>query len=362
MEVVIGCMMNTKRFLSAIIICLLVRQLNAQTEAILNDPDVVWASWIELLWNPEPETETTSLYRQNRSVVLKNQANTTAIYPSDTSRLAFRLLEGAKQGRIPSFNMDRKSHQLTPCMAEDLAQIGSQRDTFTVIDPVTTLLITKVVENTIDWSHFNSFLVQQLLYFRESTGEFEIMPYAFSPIEEKYKGGNFVFSRPTVWFKVPFSKKNPSPNLNNPSIPWARRLTSLDSFGIFPEELRPAKDFRPPVMNEVFQRVKTSEAYGIFDATNTSTIPFATRKKDFLTVTEQVTIFDPETYEEVELTTVREWDAVSAPQLYLSQDWWWDDKCQCLQMRMYAFAPVYPHTLGDGTKLHTPLFWKRNGR
>lgn len=352
-----------KRLLAAFLPFLIPAFLSAQYEQILNDPDVIWAAEITLEFIVEPEYAGITVDSLNSSVPLKIlNANPGEIVP-DQNTLASRLLDLAENGPWPVY-LDPKD--ATPLSKAERLKRLFTFDTITVTDVETRLLKNVAVHNDLDPTQLQRVRVRQLLYYRAKTAEFEVFTLGFAPIINRTVSYGevdvFLYSYTPFWFKSPQAKgkKAAYPDLNSRDITWARRLKTMAN-DVRLDSLRPFKDLRQPLSQELVSRFRDDPAYAAVNSDWSPILPPERNKLIFKADT--VITFDPETYEEKVEVVKSEITGQEIGGLRLMEDWFWEEKSKNLVMRLYAFAPMVEIKDSEGNfRYLLPLFWREKQR
>ena len=340
---------------------------SAQYDAILNDPDVIWAAELTLDFVVEPEfipIDSGVFYEQyNRSVPLKLQNANAATPDEEGVLLASKLLAWCTRPETPVYATPEDPLPLADTTRQSrIRSLSSDNDSITVLDPVTLLASNKAIDNYLDPYSIRFVRVRQLLYYRASQDEFELFTVAFAPVFQKQYNfcTNCGYYIAPFWFKMPpfaKQKKQKPPRLDDPGISWARRLTTRSNLPAL-DSLHPMKDFKRPVMQQWLNRLNTDPAYTVLSTEGQAlTVP---ERRDLLVTVDSVLTFDPETYEEVVKVVREERLAKDLMQLRLVQDWFWDEKRRQLLVRLHAFGPLVEERDEEGNLLYKRvLCWRQ---
>ena len=334
----------------------------AQYDAILNDPDVIWAAEVDLSFWIEPDfTAPDSAYNQrNYSVPLKILNRTNEINNTANTLLAARLFDLLINEKHPAYSRPDSLRALTSYERNALINI---LDTITSVDPETFMEHTSVVYNCWSAESIQMLRVRQLVFYRDKSDEFEVYTAAFAPILTRNYGSEdsgayYTFS--PLWFKMPpYSRKEyqKTPNLDDPNISWAGRMSTR---GNMPHlaGLHTLKDFKSPVIQQYLNRLIEDPTFDVKDGLNWKTISLADRKA-MVSKTDTVVTFDPETYEEKTMVLQTNVTADDLMQLRLTEDWFWDDRKQYMTFRLYAFAPLLDRKDNEGNlRFKEPIFYR----
>lgn len=335
--------------------------LKAQYDAILNDPDVIWAAEIELTFWIEPEfTAPDSVDAQgNYSTLLKltNQA----IKPGDESQilLATRLLKLLSDEQKQVFAHPDSVRSLT---MKERNHILNTTDTVTVIDPETYMESNRVVTNTWSPESIQQLRVRQLLFYRDKTDEFELYTAAFAPVLKRLYGdilSEEYYRYTPYWFKMPPYRRKDSVRefLNDPNVTWARRMRTGTNMPDL-NQLHPFKDFKQPIMQEYLDRLQQDPGFKVREGLDWKVVDQAARVK-YLSRGDTVITFDPETYEEKVRIVDNSITGEDVMKLRLIQDWFWDERRKSLFFHLYAFAPMIEKRDNEGNFMfNVPVFWR----
>ena len=357
------------KYLPIPVLLLLVHTLHAQYDAILRDPDVIWAAELTLDFAAEPDyippAEAGQPFRGNFSVPLKAFNSGPEPYDEPGILLASRLLARCLSAGAPVYSSPEASAPLSAAeRAACVRAIAGGGDSISVLDPVTLMPYNKVVENTPDPYSLTFVRVRQLLYYRASTDAFSLYTLAVAPVFRKTFGPDCTGRYVPFWFKWsdPASgKRLKTPRLDDPGIDWARRLTTIDNMPLL-DSLRSFKDIRRPVMQQWLRRITNDPGYALLDGFDWAPIS-PEQRSSVLFRSDTVVTFDPETYEEA--TKIVRLDVLPEDivQVKLMQDWYWDERRQRLVARLVAFAPVVEAKDEEGNfRYRKALFWRRVGR
>ncbi|MCC6458988.1 MAG: hypothetical protein IT260_00865 [Saprospiraceae bacterium] len=350
-----------------LLLLLLPAPATAQYEAILNDPDVIWAAEVTLDFVVEPEfipIDSGVFYEQyNLSVPLKLQNANAATPDEEGVLLASKLMAWCRDPDLPAYAAPEDPLPLADTLRQArLRAVSSDNDSITVLDPVTLMAHNKAIDSYLDPRSIHLVRVRQLLYYRESSDEFEVFTAALAPVFQKqyHFCSNCGYYFAPFWFKMPpfaKQKKQKPPRLDDPGISWARRLTTRENLPAL-DSLPPMKDFKRPVMQQWLKRLKTDPNYAVVDDDGQ---PLSGPERENLLVTiDSVPTFDPETYEEVIQVVREERLAKDLMQIKLVQDWWYDDKRRQLSVRLHAFGLLVDVTDEEGNlRYKRVLCWRR---
>lgn len=335
--------------------------LKAQYEAILNDPDVIWAAEIELTFWIEPEfTATDSVDSQRNYSTLLKLANQ-AFIPGDESQilLATRLFKLLSDEQKQVF---AHPDSLRPLTMQERNRILNTTDTVSVFDPETYMESNKVVVNSWSPESIQQLRVRQLLFYRDKTDEFEVYTAAFAPILKRFYGNTTseMFYRYTpYWFKMPPYRRKDSTRelLNNPDITWARRMRTGTNMPDL-NQLHPFKDFKQPIMQSYLNRLQKDPNFKVREGLEWQVVSQEARTA-YLTKKDSVITFDPETYEEKLQVIDNSITGEDIMKLRLVEDWFWDERRKILQIQLYAFAPMATKYDNEANFMfNVPVFWR----
>ncbi len=337
----------------------------AQYERILNNPDVIWASEIDVTYYLRPPLPSDSV-QQNDIIFWKNFDPKNRVPYEDAELLIEKILAAARSGEWPAWQFADTVRQLS---VYEVSQRLDSHDTIVTFDVETGEEAVKAVVSECDPASFFAIRAKQLLYFDEKRGDFELYTYAVAPVrrvtqEAIKKSGEWevrpLFDYVPFWLKMPdFSKKKPrkQPNVHDSNISWAAQIKTLGNSPEL-ENLRPLKDFRPPVMQVLLDRFRTDAKFKVYDTAD-EPIPFEARH-DMLLSIDTLIMFDPETYEEKIEVEKNELRAEDVPRLRLVQNWYWDDKQRRLIIHFQSFAPLFAIFDREGNyRFDQPLFYRR---
>ncbi len=335
--------------------------VKAQYEAILNDPDVIWAAEINLTFWIEPEFTAPDSLNSDRNYSTLLKLTNDAADPGDESKvlLATRLLNllGDEQKQV--FAHPDSLRALTP---QERDQILNIKDTVTVVDPVTGMESNRLVYNCWTSESIQMMRVRQLLFYRDKTDEFELYTLAFAPLMRRNTGSEFSAAYVRYlpfWFKMPpyHRKESNLSLLDKPNITWARRMRTGTNMPPL-DNLHPFKDFKRPVMQQYVNRLREDPKFqvrGGYEWNNMST----EAREQYFTKTDTVVTFDPETYEEKLMIVHNDLTGQELMQLRLVEDWFWDERRRYPIFQLYAFAPMETVRDQDGNpRFNRPIFWR----
>lgn len=336
--------------------------LPAQYESILNDPDVIWAAELDLIFWLEPEfTAPDSVYAATCASAQLKMINH-ATKPDDESELLLgnKLLALLFDESKQVFIHPDSSRPLT---WEERAGRVNFADTVTVIDPETFMERNAVIRYCWSGESIQKVRVKQLLFYRQKSDEFELYTHAFAPVLQWEYGAldlESAYWYHPFWFKMPpYSRKNPYKSfMTDKHITWARRMRTRENMPPL-NSLKPYKDFKPPVMQQYLDRVVSDPGFKVREQGYWNVIPLSERIKQ-ISGTDTVITFDPETYEEKTTIVHRRLQGSEVMDLRLVQDWLWDERRQYPAFLLYAFAPLEPVRDKDGNlRFKRPIFWRK---
>lgn len=170
----------TKKHLPFFLFSLVSSLASGQYEAILKDPDVIWAAEMELTFWIEPEfSAPDSVYsKSNYSTVLKLSNH--AIDPADESELLLsnRIFDLLYDDLIPVYARPENQQPLTQRERNTILNI---KDTVTKIDPLTGEASISLVYNCWWSGSMQQIRVRQLLFYRDKTDELSWTPLRLRP-------------------------------------------------------------------------------------------------------------------------------------------------------------------------------------
>ena len=338
----------------------------AQYERILNNPDVIWAAEMDVVYYLRPPVPSDSV-QQNDIIFWKNFDPKNRTPYEGGEMLMEKILAAARSGAWPAWQFGDTVRLLS---VYEVSRRLDSHDTIVTIDVETGKEEVKTVLSECDPASFFAIRAKQLLYFDEKKGDFELLTYAVAPVrrvtqEVLEKSGEWkeihLFDYVPFWLKMPdFSKKRPrkQPNVNDSNISWAAQIKTLGNSPEL-EKLHPFKNFKPPVMRVLLGRFRTDAGLQVYDALD-APISFEARRS-MLFSSDTVVTFDPETYEEKLEITHKELRAEDFPRLRLVQNWYWDERHRRLVIHLQSFAPVISvYDLYRGRFLYErPLFYRR---
>lgn len=339
--------------------------LPAQYERILNDPNVVWAAEVDIVYAlHRPDKDFPEW--QNDIVFWKNYDPKSRTLHEDGAFLIEKILAAARSGAWPAWELGTTPRRLSP---DEVAARLDERDTIEVLDFATGVHRAQAIVNEVDIASFFAIRAKQLLYFDEKKAEFRLYTSAIAPVRHVYNPlaqpadilrDSILFDYVPFWLKMPdFSPKTDrkGPGINSPNITWAARLKTANN-SPWLDSLRLFKDFRRPVMRVLLDRFRGDRRFEAYDALG-APVDFAQRE-ELLVETDTLVTFDPETYEEKLVFVREEIREEELQRLRLVQDWYWDARRQRLLIRLHDSAPLVPVLDNDGNfRYWRPLFFRR---
>lgn len=335
--------------------------LKAQYEAILNDPDVIWAAEIDLTFWIEPEFTAPDSVDAARNLSTLLKLSNTAVAPGDESNLllASRVLQLLSDEKLPVF---AHPDSLRPLTATERDHILNIKDTVSVIDPETGMESNRLVYNCWWPGSIQLLRLRQLLFYREQSDEFELYTLAFAPLLNRNYGSGSAeqyYRFIPFWFKMPpYRRKDAQKRLaEEPNINWARRMRTGTNMPYL-DSLHPFKDFKQPIMQQYLNRLREDPDFKVRTGYDWEVMSAADRESYFNKVDTVVT-FDPETYEEKLMVVKKHIKGEEVMKLQLVQDWFWDERRKYPIFQLYAFAPMLEKRDDEGNfRFNTPIFWR----
>lgn len=350
-----------KKTLLALLACFCSLSLLAQYEKILADPTVSWAAEIELTLTLEAGCEVWPFAWPNDSLNTSTVLKTVSTAPEDTlyhgpQSLHERLFDLMISGRWPAFA--DAGLRLPLSVEECLDRYCQMTDNHMLFDPeqpeesvpMTKLHLTRF---GCPPSDLRLVKVRQLLVYRDKTASFELITRAIDPFVWWFGDSS------RIWLAVPPPDRNKHPDLADPGIIWARRLSTR---GATPDvgALHALKHPEAPLLRSFLHRARTDPGLTLLDA-NWEISPFKDRETLLgLHRRDTLVTYDPETWVEQIQVVHREVNLENIRRLRLVQDWYWDARRQRLIVRLVAVAPMVEELDSEGdVRYSRPLFYRK---
>lgn len=337
----------------------------AQYERLLKNPDIIWAAEMEVTYSLKPPPAVDP-FRENDIAFWKSYDPKTAVQYDGGEMLIRKMLDAARSGAWPAWQVDDPTKQITPAAVSD--SLSWPHDTIITFDVVTFEEIIKNVRDDWDPIYYTAIRARQLLYYDNKKGEFGLVTTAVAPvltlsikIRPKNPGeaerDTILYEGIPFWLKMPDFRAKPrrkSPDVNDKNIFWAAQIRTLGN-SPEPNLMPPLKSTGAPVMQVLLNRFRHDRHYTATDFYNVP-LPFDTRAALFIS-TDTVMRRNLETYSETIEINRNKFQAEHALQLRLEENWYWDDRQQRLIIRLERFAPTVDGDLWRWPG--RPLFYRR---
>ncbi|MFZ4633127.1 MAG: hypothetical protein ACOYNO_02860 [Saprospiraceae bacterium] len=327
--------------------------LAAQYEAILHDPNVVWAAEITTDYDVEPACQAYGQKKcPNSSVLLKLTNQTEDWILPEHLYLHMQLYDKLENPEAQVFFPADAQNPLTTSALHGRVY---RMDTVVTFDPETYEETVKIYRSDVVPLNILRIRVKQLLFLRKNASDFELYTAAYAPLFLE----NGVWS-PIVWYKTdPFSgNKEKTPKITDPKITWARRLRTgtnapaLDQSAIL-------KQIGPSPFALLLDNAANNKQFKVTNEWDSAPLDTAVIRQ---LLTRQDTLIKYTVYEDIAYIEERRITAADVTGIALEQDWLWDDKRKQLQFTLRSYAPVVDEKDDDGRFLNRQaLFWRRVG-
>ena len=117
------------------------------------------------------------------------------------------LMEASTNEEIKAYSTedDKFSIPLTP---DEVASMGANIDTITILDPETYEETIQVVRNEVNPADVKRFRVKEIWFFDEETSTLQVRVLGIAPlIDVKDDNGNFRYEKPMFWVYYPEARK-----------------------------------------------------------------------------------------------------------------------------------------------------------
>ena len=330
-------------------------------EKILNNPDVIWAAYITLDFVVEPEyiPFQDTLPELNRSLLLHAEVPDGRFGEQENVLFASKFLANMLNPGVLVYDA---SDAIEPMTVDEREFQLMRNDTVMAYNFDTQMEEPRAVQNDINPYDLEMVRVRQLLYYVDKADEFRVLPLAYAPVRHVVIGfdndndNESMFWHAPLWFKMPDNDKILRKNKGRFTL--VRRLTTVSNSPNI-NELKVLKDFKPPVAQQLLNRVRKDEHYEVFHQyAQDRQVPIDELERMILTLDTFVT-FDPETYEERVMIERNEITGEEVVQMCLVQDWMWDDRRKQLVIKPIGFAPMVETTDQHGNfRFLRLLFWR----
>lgn len=332
--------------------------------------DTTFSKEVFAIFHPEKNwDELTELGTKGTWQFLKYRAT-----PNPQNRDAYKHLEGEELALFyylgsrdfieNSKTVLYKDSTLTEVFSrEERNLIGKQVTIATVYDPET---LEELEVPQIYYTQSNEipfYKVKLRIDYNSKTLMFTATPLAIAPFCYTYnEGGDTTGQKAMFWAVVNVCKKD---MLRSNAINWAKRVTyncPLEEGNVTPEEEKQRMAAFKHFKNGVRARAQTIKLYSNMEPAGGDVLE--PRNAEYFGISAD-TIYsaEPDVIEELggQLPVViTEQNLGSLRHIRLAQDWYWDNRKQCLCMRYLGFAPIVERYDDNGNFLtRYPIFWLR---
>ncbi len=329
----------------------------AQYSNVWKDPDIIWAAEIDTYVPLFVDTANIDRNSDDKAVNFSRKALPQWLKGKWYTRrdgqpeisLGQEILEAVQSGAWPAY----EDNQLRVRMDKtEVWRRTHMRDSITVYDPVTRLPKNVAIENDLDGNTLQGFFVRQLVFYNDKTGYFGQITHAIQPRYLWDIGGEQLECRPFWLESGGNSSKEKWPHLDARQVEIAFRSTTDLDRAIEFEKTPPLKNYKPPVLDQFFEKAQQNQKKWIFQDRIGSVLADSFFNNLFFW-RDTVLTFDSETFEEKTLILEEHLDAKKCPSLLLEEDWYWDTRRKRLFIRLNRFAPVRLYNYG----YFVPVFW-----
>jgi hypothetical protein len=334
------------KFLKTLILFLWAFNLEAQVEAILHNPNIVWAAETQSDFVVDKPYHKLKEQLNNLSLI-KLLVKEDNLESNEDDFLLQHILSAVYTRKLAVFADSDLKNSLS------LNQI-SRIDTVTVVDPITYETKQKTVISKPPVDSFRFFRTRQIVYYNTQNASWGLQTLAIAPLGLSNEG---VF-QPLFWIPV----ENIKPNIGSDDIIWAKRITTRSKNIVHIDSVKILKKTGEPMVH-FFKQVKKNFKMPVYDSEN-----YAERKKlsltdrvNFATRTDTITQVDPTTFETRLKIIITPLDFSVVKNLQLVQEWYWDERKAKLFIHLAAVAPMRIILDDEGDFLFfQPLLYRRN--
>ena len=319
---------------------------NAQTPVSANQNEFDWAAYFELVLPADPLYATADEDENAEMAILKLSTDDGSLSSTINHSLNMKLWDMAREEVWEIYEDANLTRQID--FNQAMLRLNHP-DTVVTFDPETyeeKLEIQPVVRALpfeVEWVK-----VRQQLLYNNVTAHFEIRTLAIAAL---WNEGDIPY-----WLKVPQKVGTGVIDLDNKDINWAVRYTTLESTP-GPGSWEETKNNTGAVIQRFIDRIRNDGTIELYDAMD-NLISAAERPCMFSCI-QNITVFDPETYQEQNQEIAIGIDHEVVSELQLTQEWFWNDREDTLETVLIAVAPRFWVINTEGLTYPKIIFQRR---
>jgi hypothetical protein len=361
------------KFLKTLILILWAFNLEAQVEAILKDPNIVWAAEFEIDFIVDNK-DSADLLETNSLKTLKLLDVDSGANWDEPNFLSAKILNSAFQDKIEMFG-ESTFRQIVN------SSILSRRDS---VDLCISAMYNerRVLVFKVGPEEIFRYRAKQIIFYNSNKNTFEIQSVAVALTKNSYDdAGNYMGITPLFWMKATNKKVV---DIKSQGIVWGKRLTTSKNSIIF-DSLKVIKNNLLVNIIPYFLKTMQDKEIRLYSKEGASYKRLTPLERQLI-YSRKDTIYNVEDYSEPPFrainsgapkdTIVKEDDFSEqkiqskivdyhlnydeVKKLKLVQEWFWDDKKKQLIINLVSTAPLIPVKDDAGNFLYDrPLFYRK---
>jgi hypothetical protein len=309
--------------LKTLILFLLTFNLEAQVEAILKDPNIVWAAEFEIDVTIDKRQPLDIVHTNDIGIMKYVWIDNWAFSETENffSNILFNHL------KRDSFDVFEDKNLTKPV---DFYRSILRIDPNIVIDPITYETKSCRWLTPYESTEVVKYRVHQILYYNQEEARFLLKSIALAPLVAVYKDNKLDSLKPLFWFKT----ENNRPDISQKSIIWAQKFKhniNLNEVSVLKNTLNQSPfvhqfeiyntDEKTPFYSPIYATINPME----------DNIPISIRE-NFISVMDtskgNIVVF--------------KMTADSIKKLRMIEEWFWDKDTKKLMIHLAATAPLFP--------------------
>lgn len=329
------------KFLKTLIVILLTFNLEAQVEAILKDPNIVWAAEFEIDFTID-KRHPLDIVHTNDIGIMKYVWIDDWEFGETENFFSNILFNHVKKDTFDVF----KDKNLTKPIDSYLSTL--RIDTNFVVDPITYETKSCSWLTPYESTEVVKYRVHQILYYNQQEARFLLKPIALAPLVAVYKDNKLDSLRPLFWFKT----DNNRPDISQKSIIWAQKFKhniNLNEVSVLKNTLN-----QSPLVHQ-FEIYNTDEKTPFYSPIYATINPM--KDNIPLNIRENfISVMDTSKGD----ILVFKMTADSIQKLQMIEEWYWDKDEKKLMINLSATAPLIPFKdEADNFLFDKPLFYRK---